>query len=204
MARNMYDRPDFFAGYSRIPMQVHGLDGAPEWPIVRAMMPDLRGAHVLDLGCGFGWFARWARESGAASVLAHHHSEKMIARAKVMTRNDAVAYQIADLESVDLAEAAFGLAYSSLAFHYLEDFGRLVRAVHAALRPEWPVSDYAREGRRTTDWLSKGVVKHHRKVATTLNGLISAGFTLRELAEFAPTRSRLPRLPICPRRWSGR
>jgi len=30
MAQNIYDNPDFFAGYSQLPRQVHGLDGAPE------------------------------------------------------------------------------------------------------------------------------------------------------------------------------
>ena len=57
MAQNIYDNPEFFAGYSGLPRQVKGLDGAPEWPTVRAMLPDLAGKRVVDLGCGFGWFA---------------------------------------------------------------------------------------------------------------------------------------------------
>ena len=69
MAQNIYDDPTFFAGYSQLPRQVHGLDAAPEWPALRTMLPDLTGKRVVDLGCGFGWFARWAREHGAASVL---------------------------------------------------------------------------------------------------------------------------------------
>lgn len=39
MAQNIYDNPDFFAGYSQLPRQVHGLDGAPEWPAIRACCP---------------------------------------------------------------------------------------------------------------------------------------------------------------------
>ena len=46
-----------------------GLDGATEWPLVRAMLPPLAGKRVADLGCGFGWASRWMREQGAASVL---------------------------------------------------------------------------------------------------------------------------------------
>jgi ubiquinone/menaquinone biosynthesis C-methylase UbiE len=38
---------------------------------------------VLDLGCGFGAFARWAREMGADSVLGVDRSENMLARARV-------------------------------------------------------------------------------------------------------------------------
>ena len=30
MAQNIYDNPDFFSGYSQLPRQVQGLDGAPE------------------------------------------------------------------------------------------------------------------------------------------------------------------------------
>ncbi|WP_430640164.1 hypothetical protein [Bradyrhizobium cytisi] len=69
MARNIYDNPDFFAGYSQSPRQLHGLDGAPEWPEIKTTLPDLVGMHVVDLGCGFGWASRWMREQGAASDL---------------------------------------------------------------------------------------------------------------------------------------
>ena len=81
MAQNIYDRPEFFARYSQLARSVHGLAGAPEWPAVRALLPDLAGKRIVDLGCGFGWFARWARAQGAAHVLGIDLSENMIARA---------------------------------------------------------------------------------------------------------------------------
>jgi hypothetical protein len=31
MTQNIYDNEEFFAGYSRLPRSVEGLDGAPEW-----------------------------------------------------------------------------------------------------------------------------------------------------------------------------
>lgn len=62
MTQNIYDQADFFAGYSQLPRSLHGLDGAPEWPDLQAMLPDLKGKRVLDLGCGFGWFCRWAAD----------------------------------------------------------------------------------------------------------------------------------------------
>ena len=82
MAQNIYDQSDFFAGYSRLPRQVEGLDGAPEWPAIRALMPPMQGKRVLDLGCGFGWFCRWARGEGAASALGIDLSERMLERAR--------------------------------------------------------------------------------------------------------------------------
>lgn len=224
MAQNIYDRPDFFAGYSQLGRQVHGLAGAAEWPAVRALLPDLTDKRVVDLGCGFGWFARFAREQGARSVLGLDLSEKMIARAKADTLDSAIDYRIADLEHLELAKASFDFAYSSLAFHYVEDFGRLTRTVHQALVPDarfiftiehpiymapthpgwvvntagrrtWPIDRYSAEGPRVTDWLAKGVVKQHRTIATTLNTLIETGFAIRHVEEWAPSPEQLRAIP---------
>ncbi|MBN9275079.1 MAG: class I SAM-dependent methyltransferase, partial [Mesorhizobium sp.] len=90
MAQNIYDNPEFFAGYSQLSRQVHGLDGAPEWPAIRAMLPVLSGKRVVDLGCGFGWASRWMREQGAARVLGFDLSENMVRRAIADTRDTAV------------------------------------------------------------------------------------------------------------------
>jgi SAM-dependent methyltransferase len=224
MAQNIYDTPEFFEGYSRLNRSVHGLDGAPEWPAIRVLLPDLRRRRIVDLGCGFGWFARWARTQGAASVLGIDLSANMLARARAETADPAVQYVQADLESLELPEAAFDLAYSALAFHYIEDFGKLVSTVFRALVPgahfvftiehpiymaptrpgwlvrddgrkTWPVDSYAIEGARTTDWLAKGVVKQHRMLGTTLNTLIGAGFTIRHVQEWHPTQEQIAAQP---------
>jgi SAM-dependent methyltransferase len=144
MTQNIYDDPGFFAGYSQLPRSVHGLAGAPEWPSLQRLLPDLKGKRVLDLGCGFGWFCRWARAAGAAAVLGLDVSERMLARARAETTDPAIAYRRADLETVDLATMDWGnnvapgpfdLIYSSLAFHYLENLDRLIGQVAAVLAP---------------------------------------------------------------------
>ncbi|WP_309083196.1 class I SAM-dependent methyltransferase [Chelativorans sp.] len=220
MAQNIYDNPEFFAGYSQLPRSIHGLDGAPEWPAVRAMLPRLARKRIVDLGCGFGWFARWARRQGAASVLGLDISENMIARAKAETSDAAIEYRISDLELLELPPASFDLAYSALAFHYIADFRRLAGMVHRSLRPgahlvftiehpiymaaahprwwtdedgrkTWPVNRYSVEGERRTDWLANGVVKYHRTIGKTLNTLIGAGFAIRHVEEFAPTEAQI-------------
>src|SRR3546814_20978258 len=126
MVQNIYDNPEFFAGDRRLPRQVQGLAGAPGWPAIRAMLPELAGRRVVDLGCGFGWFARWAREQGAASVLGMDLSEKMLARAKAATADAALEYRLADLEKLRVPEAAIDMAYSGPAFPCFRDFLRLV------------------------------------------------------------------------------
>jgi ubiquinone/menaquinone biosynthesis C-methylase UbiE len=135
MTQNIYDDAQFFEGYGRLSRSVEGLDGAAEWPALRALVPDLRGLRVLDLGCGFGWFCRWAREHGAAQVLGIDVSERMLARARSTTHDPAITYTRADMENVPLPEASFDLVYSSLAFHYLERLRELLTAVHGALVP---------------------------------------------------------------------
>jgi SAM-dependent methyltransferase len=220
MAQNIYNNPDFFSGYSQLPRQVHGLAGAPEWPALRAMFPDVAGRRAVDLGCGFGWVSRWLRENGARTVLGVDLSESMIARARQTTTDSAIAYRIADLEMIELSEAAFDFAFSSLTFHYISDFDRLTRMIHRALTPgshlvfsiehpifmaadrphwiededgrkTWPVNRYAIEGERRTDWFAKDVVKYHRKIATTLAALIRAGFIIEAVDEFAPSAQQI-------------
>ena len=66
-----------FEGYAQLPRSVQGLDGAPEWPALKAMLPDLTGKAVIELGCGYGWFCR-ARELGASDVTGVDISEKCL------------------------------------------------------------------------------------------------------------------------------
>lgn len=224
MAQNIYDTPEFFENYSQLGRSVEGLAGAAEWPSLRALIPDLRGLKVLDLGCGFGWFCRWAAGRGAAHVLGLDLSEKMLERARAETDDPAIAYERADLDRLELPEAAFDFAYSSLALHYVVDAERLLGQVRRALRPgsemvfsvehpifmaparpgwavdeagnrAWPLNGYSVEGPRTTDWLAPGVVKQHRTIGTWLNLLIRLGLEIRHVEEWSPTDEQLAAHP---------
>jgi SAM-dependent methyltransferase len=220
MTQNIYDTPEFFHAYSRLARSVEGLAGAAEWPAMRALLPDPRGRAIVDLGCGFGWFCRWAREQGAARVLGLDVSENMLTQARGATNDPSITYARADLERLDLPAAAFDLAYSSLALHYIDDLAGLLAVVHRALVPggrlvfsiehpiymaptnpgwsigadsrrTWPIDSYLVEGPRTTDWLTKGVVKQHRTIGTTLNLLIGQGFTIAHVEEWGPADAQI-------------
>ncbi|MDT8871069.1 class I SAM-dependent methyltransferase [Komagataeibacter rhaeticus] len=121
MSQNIYDQPDFFHGYSQLPRSRAGLDAAAEWPAMQALLPPLARARIVDLGCGFGWFCRWASARHAGSVLGIDLSENMLARARGFGHDAAITYARQDLETLDLPAAAFDLAYSSLALHYIRD-----------------------------------------------------------------------------------
>jgi len=224
MAQNIYDDEAFFKEYSRLPRSIKGLDGAPEWRALRAMLPDVGGLNVVDLGCGFGWFCRWARANGAAHVLGLDVSEKMLERARAETHDAAITYTRADMEDLELPAASFDLAYSSLALHYIEDLRGLMSQVHRSLvaggrlvfsvehpiftapsdpkfsvnaagRKTWPLDGYLDEGPRSTDWLAKGVIKQHRTIATYINTLVDVGFVIAHIDEWGPTKEQIASHP---------
>jgi len=179
---------------------------------------------VVDLGCGYGWFSRWAVENGAASVLGLDVSEKMLDRARQSTTAATVRYERADLEHLDLPACRFDLAYSSLALHYIKDLPTLFAQLYAALKPgshfvfsiehpifmaprnpgwlidnegrkRWPLDSYQIEGERVTNWLAEGVIKQHRTVGTLLNALIAAGFNIRHVNEWGPSDEEVAAQP---------
>jgi SAM-dependent methyltransferase len=136
MSQNIYDQAQFFASYSSLPRSQKGLDGAPEWPTLRAMVGDVRGARILDLGCGFGWVCRWARDEGGAKfVRGLDLSENMIGKAREFDEERGqsgveIEYGIADLETLSFEGwEKLDVVYSSLVFHYLQDFRRLVKEI---------------------------------------------------------------------------
>jgi 2-polyprenyl-3-methyl-5-hydroxy-6-metoxy-1,4-benzoquinol methylase len=224
VAQNIYDDTEFFDGYSQFPRSRDGLAAAAEWPSLRAMLPPLSGLRVLDLGCGFGYFAQWAAQAGASEVVGLDLSEKMLDVARRNCADLPVRFARADLETAALGNGAYDLVFSSLAVHYLADFDSFCARVRAALVPggslvfsmEHPVFaarakpdfvtdsegrmvgavlDYLREGERVTNWIADGVVKHHRLISSTINSLIAAGFVLDHVEEWAATDADIVQHP---------
>ncbi|KAF5635787.1 methyltransferase type 11 [Fusarium sp. NRRL 52700] len=134
----VYDNDVFFAEYSAMDRSMKGLDGVPEWPQYQALLPKLHGLNVLDLGCGMGWFSRWAVELGAKSSLGLDNSHNMLARAKKMTNHDDISYEHVNLDQISFGEDMrnkYDLVHSSLVLHYLVNLDDLVKQIHNALCP---------------------------------------------------------------------
>ena len=216
MAQNIYDDPKFLAGYSEFPRSRDGLEATSEWPAFRALLPGIADKRVVDLGCGFGQLSRWLGDQDARSVLGIDLSEKMLARARTETTNPAVTYARGNLDELVLAPDSADLIVSSMALHYVEDFGRIAAMLFDALapdgqlvfsvehpiyaaraEPEWvaatdgrqafAIADYCVEGRRVTNWIVDGVVKYHRTIGTMLNILTGAGFRYQAVDEWKPS-----------------
>ena len=66
--QNIYDDPDFFAGYSRLERFGSGWTKAYEYPDFMALLPDVAGRRVLDLGCGVGRLAHHLASRGVSDL----------------------------------------------------------------------------------------------------------------------------------------
>ncbi|QHW33759.1 class I SAM-dependent methyltransferase [Paenibacillus rhizovicinus] len=225
MKQNKYDEDGFFANYSGMPRSIGGLEAAGEWQSFRPMLPDLKGKRVLDIGCGFGWHCRYAREQQAESVVGIDISDNMLARARELTDDPKIEYRRLAIEDLDYPAGSFDVVISSLALHYIERFDAVCRDVRRLLAPggsfvfstehpvftaraaqdwhygpegeklHWPVDDYYAEGLRQARFLENDVIKYHRTVATLLNALIETGFSIRKLSEPQPSREMVETIP---------
>lgn len=221
MKQNKYDHPNFFSAYEQMPRSVSGLKGAGEWHIFRELMPDLRNKNVLDLGCGFGWHCRYAREQGARSVVGVDISENMINKAREITNDTFISYIKKPIEDFAFTKSHFDVIMSSLAFHYIESFKLICEKVYDSLKVDgtfvfsvehpiftsrkeqdwhydnngnrlhWPVDHYQKEGVRETLFLNENVIKYHRTLSTYLNDLLNSGFVVNTVKESFPSDEML-------------
>ncbi|KAJ5616480.1 hypothetical protein N7537_001594 [Penicillium hordei] len=89
------------------------MPATPEWPILEEMIlnPEAlpvgpsenlpNGSRVLDVGCSYGWFIRWAREKGAAYVKGF---EAEINRQVILVRTTEAILEIHYLETINLSQ----------------------------------------------------------------------------------------------------
>src|SRR5438477_4433775 len=116
--QNIYDDAEFFAGYSGLERFGAGWERAVEHADLLALLPDVDGRRVLDLGCGAGQLARHLASIGAAEVVGIDVSERMLALARTEWAHPRVTYSRAAVEDVRFTPARFDLVVSSLVLYY--------------------------------------------------------------------------------------
>ncbi|BDZ30882.1 class I SAM-dependent methyltransferase [Lactiplantibacillus sp. WILCCON 0030] len=218
---NIYDNDRFFEKYQQMARSQQGLAGADEWPTLEKLLPDFNGQSVLDLGCGYGWHARYAAKHGANMVVGVDLSAKMLAVARSKTQSSVIDYVQGDLAEVTFPVNQFDTVISSLALHYVPSFSQVVDQIKTYLKPqgrlifsvehpvftaqgseEWdydeqhhiksfPVDHYFYEGPRVTDFLATPVKKYHRTLTTYLETLLARNFRLEHVVEPMPPKSML-------------
>ena len=113
--QNIYDNETFFNGYKELREREVNANNLFELPTLFALMPDLNGKRVLDLGCGGGERCIDYLKHGAASVTGIDISEKMLAVARSEHSDPKITYIKMPMEDLDSLEGEFDVVISSLA-----------------------------------------------------------------------------------------
>lgn len=128
--QNVYDNEQFYSEYIAMRETHVNANDLLEIPVMKELMPDLKGKTVLDLGCGYGEMSKFFIEQGAIRVVACDISENMIKLAQMHNADDRIEYKILSMEELSLINEKFDFVFSSLAFHYVEDYNKLINDIY--------------------------------------------------------------------------
>ena len=129
MGQNFFDISEVFDGYQKLRDSDINCNTLMEQPEMARLLPDVRAKAVLDLGCGYGHNCAQFSDSGAARVVGIDISQKMLDAARRESSRPNIEYKNLNMIEISSLHEKFDLVYSSLAFHYIEDFDRLVRDI---------------------------------------------------------------------------
>ncbi len=135
MRQNIYDNENFSKQYDTMRKEEGGINANDliEIPNFRKIMPQVVGKSILDLGCGYGESDVYFKGLGASFVLGTDISKHMIEIAKKENSVEGVEYKLLAMEDLDTIEERFDIVMSSLALHYVADFGMIVKSVYDKL-----------------------------------------------------------------------
>lgn len=214
MKSNVYDNKQFYDKYKDMDRSKKGLEGAGEWHVLKDILPSFHGKDVLDLGCGFGWHTRYAKQEGANHVVGIDLSKNMLDKAEEMSVGMGITYIHQLIDEYEYPKAQYDIVLSSLAFHYLPSWSDICKKVHTTLRSGgsfvfsvehpvftaegseqwssdnmeyWPVDSYFIERQIETVFLGEKVKKYHRTITTYVMELLKQGFEIVHLEEPKPT-----------------
>ena len=129
MEQNIFDNEAFFEGYRALREREDNLNVLLEQPAMRRLLPEMTGKSVLDLGCGYGHNCLDFVKRGAKEVVGVDISEKMLDVAKTESAHEKIQYINMSMTDIGSLEQGFDVIYSSLAFHYVEDFAGFARDI---------------------------------------------------------------------------
>ena len=131
--QNVYDDKNFFSAYKEMRDSKLNANELIEIPIMKEMLPDLKDKKILDLGCGDGCMSRFFVEKGAKQVVGVDISQNMINEAMKYEHKN-IKYFVLPMEELDKLKGKYDIVCSSLAFHYVEDFEKLMKDISNKLK----------------------------------------------------------------------
>jgi malonyl-CoA O-methyltransferase len=179
---------------------------ALEEPRVTALLGDVGGLDVADLGCGTGRHAVRLARAGAR-VTAIDFADRMVARARGKPGAEQVRFIAHDLaRPLPLADAAFDRVLSCLVGEHLADLGAFFRECRRICRPDGVVLISAMHPAlmliglqaRFVDPATGGRVypeSHRQQLSDYVMAGLDAGLRLDHLEEAAVTEALVARSP---------
>jgi len=221
--QNIYDNPTFFESYKKLRKNDLGFNNLIEQPALRAILSNLEKKVIMDIGCGFGDFCRYAATQDASKITGVDPSEKMIEEAKKYTVDDNIEYECMPVEFYTTAANQFDVIVSSVALHYIRDFPAIINKIYSWLKPGGelvfsvehpictanpnvrsgedeegifhPIYNYRDEHAFKQKWFVENVIKYHRTIATYINTLIEHDFSIKKVVEPMPDESLIKLRP---------
>lgn len=133
--QNIYDNKKFFNEYIEMRDKEINANNLIEKPIFKSLIPYFKDKKVIDIGCGFGDLCRLAVEDGARKVVGVDISKNMLEKAKEINSDSKITYLNKPMEKLNEINEKFDFVLSSLAFHYVEDFSKLIKDIKNLLVP---------------------------------------------------------------------
>lgn len=132
MKQNIYDNETFFKLYKELRNRTNAND-LIEIPALFSLLPDLKGKHVLDLGCGYGVHCKKMVDLGVTHVVGIDISGKMLEVAREENADAKIEYKHMPMEDLPEIKEDFDVVVSSLAMHYVDNFGTVAKEVYRLL-----------------------------------------------------------------------
>ena len=133
--QNIYDNDIFFSSYKKLREKPNAND-LIEKPVLFSLLPKLKDKTVLDLGCGFGEHCKEYINLGAKSVVGIDISENMLEVARKENSDQRIIYQQLAIEDIGQLNIKVDLVVSSLVFHYVQDFDKLIKDIYKILNQD--------------------------------------------------------------------
>ena len=180
-----------------------GANSYYERPATIALLGEVSGKRVLEVGCGTGPVTEWLVEHGA-TVVACDVSAAMVEIARSRVGDSAELHHHDLTEPLTfLEDASVDLVVASLVFHYLRDWVAPLRELHRVLRPTGSVvmsihhpawdwrnhcpEDYFAFLQVSEVWVKAHSVTFWRRPLTAATDAVSeAGFFIDRLVEARP------------------
>ncbi|BEU03949.1 hypothetical protein OAG1_27490 [Agarivorans sp. OAG1] len=211
-AKSMPQKPAMYSTYAKeydVAIQDNIYNAHYERPSLQAMLGEMAGKTVLDLGCGSGVYAEYLLAKGA-KVTAIDSSSEMVALVKQKLATQLKVYQ-QDLASglPEEADASYDLVICPLMLHYLQDLNPLFADVKRVLKvggsfvfsthhpmvdiEASPSGNYFATERVTEMWDTVGkpveVSFYRRPLSALITALTDHEMVITELSEGKPSEA---------------